>query len=138
MSDLKQKVMDMFEKHQVGTLATIRNGKPYSRFMLFFHEDLTLYAATNKETHKVEDMESNPNVHILLGLDAKGFSSAYCEIEATASVEDSNDLRTKYWNDHLKEWMSGPDDPNYVLLKLQPDLIRYFDKAGSKPEELTL
>lgn len=135
---LKDKVISLFEKHQVGTLATIQDGKPYSRFMLFFHEDLTLYAATNKNTHKVEDIEKNRDVHILLGLDAKGFASSYCEVEATASIEESSDMREKFWNDQLKEWMSGPDDPNYILLKLEPSLIRYFEKVGSSPEDLTL
>jgi general stress protein 26 len=106
--------------------------------MLFFHEDLTLYAATNKHTHKVEDIEENPNVHILVGLEGNGFSSSYCEIEAKATLEDSKELRSKFWNDQLKEWMSGPEDPNYLLLKMTPSIIRYFDQAGDGPEELTL
>lgn len=137
MSDVKQKVLHMLEKHTVGTLATISNGKPFSRFMLFFHEDVTLYAVSNKNTHKVEDVESNPAVHILLGLDAKNYSQPYCEFEARATVEDSPELRERFWDDTLKEWMSGPNDPDYVLLKFTPTRIRYFDKAGGTPEELT-
>lgn len=139
MSDASQsKIVELFDNHKVGTLATIQDNKPYSRFMMFFHEDLTLYTATNKETHKVDDLGQNPNVHILLGVQDAGFSGAYCEIEATATIEDSKDKKEKYWNDKLSKWLGGPDDPNYVLLQLKPQKIRYFADSGSKAEVLEL
>lgn len=139
MSDaLQSKIVELFDNHKVGTLATIQDNKPYSRFMMFFHEDLTLYTATNKETHKVDDLSQNPNVHILLGVHDAGFSGAYCEIEATATIEDSKDKKEKYWNDKLSKWLGGPDDPNYVLLQLKPQKIRYFADSGSKAEVLEL
>lgn len=136
--NVKDKVLHMFDNHAIGTLATIQDGKPFSRFMLFFHDGLKLYAATHKDTHKLDDMNSNPNVHILLGLEAGSFTSHYCEIEATSSVEESPDLRKRFWDDSLAEWMSGSDDPNYVLLAFKPERILYFEKAGSEPEELTM
>ncbi|WP_306009551.1 pyridoxamine 5'-phosphate oxidase family protein [Bacillus sp. MMSF_3328] len=138
MADTKQKVLDMFEKYSIGTLASIRNDRPYSRFMLFFHDDLILFAATDKDAHKVEDIEKNPNVHILLGVEQGGYDGPYCEIEAKASFEDSGELKKKFWSEKLKDWLSGPDDPDYLLLKMEPSLIRYFEKAGAEPEELSL
>jgi general stress protein 26 len=135
---LNEKVLHMLDKHSIGTLATIQGGKPFSRFMLFFHDGLTLYAATHKHTHKLDDMNTNPNVHILLGLEAASFTSHYCEIEAVASIEESAELRKRFWDDSLSEWMSGSDDPNYVLLAFKPERILYFEKAGSEPEELSL
>jgi len=136
MSDaLQSKIVELFDNHKVGTLATIQDNKPYSRFMMFFHEELTLYTATNKETHKVDDLGQNPNVHILIGA---GFSGAYCEIEATATIEDSKEKKEKYWSDNLSKWLGGSDDPNYVLLQLKPQQIRYFADSGSKAEVLEL
>ncbi|MCA1032612.1 pyridoxamine 5'-phosphate oxidase family protein [Bacillus timonensis] len=135
-SDLKSKIVEIMDKHQVGTLATIRNSRPYSRFMLFFHEDTTLYTCTNKETHKVDDVANNPYVHVLLGYEGKGWEDSYVEIEAKASVEESSELKQKFWTDKLSEWLSGPDDPNFVLLKLEPEKIRYIEKAGSEPQVL--
>ncbi|MBT2688480.1 pyridoxamine 5'-phosphate oxidase family protein [Bacillus sp. ISL-47] len=135
---LKRKMIDMLDESGVGTLATIRSNKPFSRFMLFFHENLTIYTATNKNTHKVEDIEANPNVHILLGLDVKNVNGEYLEIEAKASIDSSPEIRRKFWDEKLKDWLSGPDDPNYILLKLEPEHIRYFSSAGEGPEELTL
>lgn len=134
----KIKILDLYKNHQIGTLATIQNQKPYSRFMLFFHENLTLYTATHKETHKVDELNKNPQVHILLGIQDAGFSGAYGEIEATASIEESNEKKEKFWNEKLSKWISSPEDPNYILLKLSPVNIRYFANSGSKAEEWTI
>ena len=104
--------------------------------MMFFHEDVVLYTAANKDTHKVDDIKQSPKVHVLLGYEGKGWNDSYVEIEATASISDNQDLKSKFWNDHLREWISGPDDPDYILLQLMPEAIRYYEKAGSKPEIL--
>jgi general stress protein 26 len=133
---LKDKIMEVLGNHKIGTLATIQHDRPYSRFMMFFHEDLVLYTATNKDTHKVEDIQKNPYVHVLLGYEGKGWNDCYVEIEAEASISDHEELKNKFWNDHLKEWISGPDDPHYVLLQLTPQTIRYYEKAGSEPQVL--
>jgi general stress protein 26 len=134
--ELKNKVLTILHDHKVGTLATIQNDRPYSRFMMFFHEDLVLYTATNKDTHKVDEIKQNPNVHVLLGYEGKGWNDSYLEVEATASISDNKELKEKFWNDHLKEWMNSPDDREYVLLQLMPEAIRYYEKAGSKPQVL--
>ncbi|PGT79085.1 pyridoxamine 5'-phosphate oxidase family protein [Bacillus sp. AFS040349] len=136
--DLKKKLLEVVQNHKVGTLATIRQNKPFSRFMLFFNEDLVLYTATNKDTHKVEDINANPNVHILLGNDCKGWDDPYVEIEGTVMVEESKELKEKFWNDHLKNWIPSADDPDYMLLKISPSSYRYFEKSSSEPETLSL
>lgn len=134
--ELKNKILTILSNHKIGTLATIQDSRPYSRFMMFFHEDLVLYTATNKDTHKVDEIKQNPNVHVLLGYEGTGWNDSYVEIEATASISDNQELKSKYWNNCLTEWLSSPDDPEYVLLQLTPESIRYYEKAGSKPEVL--
>jgi len=134
--NLKEKIATIIEGQRTGVLATMRENKPHSCFMMFFHEDLVLYTATNKDTHKVEELEKNPYVHILLGYDGQGWSDPYVEIEAKVNVETNEELKKKFWNEKLKEWIKSPDDPNYLLLQLTPERMRYFDKAGSKPKEI--
>ncbi|MCM3165050.1 pyridoxamine 5'-phosphate oxidase family protein [Metabacillus litoralis] len=136
--DLKNKLLEVVQNHKVGTLATISQNKPFSRFMLFFNEDLVLYTATNKDTHKVEDINTNPNVHILLGNDCNGWDDPYVEVEGTVMVEESKELKEKFWNEHLKNWIPSADDPNYMLLKISPSSYRYFEKSSSEPEILSL
>ncbi|KAB7672533.1 pyridoxamine 5'-phosphate oxidase family protein [Bacillus sp. B1-b2] len=137
-NSLKQKIDHLFQNHTIGTLATIEEGKPYSRFMLFYPEDLLLYTATSKKTHKVESLKQNPYVHVLLGLAGAGHDGAYCELEATVSTEDSLDKKEAVWNEKLNKWLDGPDDPNYLLLKLTPTKIRYFADSASPAEEYTI
>jgi general stress protein 26 len=135
---LKDKVAELFSHHKVGTLATIRDSKPYSRFMMFNNEELTLYTATNEHAHKAEDIAQNPNVHILLGYDRDSDHEHYVEIEAKASVEESAELKKKFWSEQLKHWIASPEDPEYMLLKLTPVTILYYEKPGKEPQELTL
>lgn len=135
---LKHKIDHLFQNHTIGTLATIEGGKPYSRFMLYYPENLTLYTATSIKTHKVDALKQNPNVHVLLGLAGAGHEGAYCEIEATVSTEDSAEKKEAVWNDKLNKWLDGPNDPNYLLLRLTPTRIRYFDDSASPAEEYTL
>ncbi|WP_445489864.1 pyridoxamine 5'-phosphate oxidase family protein [Niallia sp. 03133] len=134
---LKEKIVHLFKNHKIGTLATIQENKPYSRFMLFFPEELTLYSATNKKTHKVDDLEQNPKSHILLGLEEGGINGAYCEIEADVTLEESPTKKETIWNEQLSSWLDGPGDPNYLLIKFIPTKIRYFANAGAEAEELS-
>ncbi|WP_421383921.1 pyridoxamine 5'-phosphate oxidase family protein [Bacillus salacetis] len=135
---LKEKVIELFSNHKVGTLATIRNNQPYSRFMMFFNEELTLFTATNQHAHKAEDIAQNPHVHILLGYDRDSSHEHYVEIEASAEIEKSEELKEKFWNDHLKPWITAPDDPEYMLLRLTPKTILYYERVGKEPQELSL
>jgi len=133
----KEKVIHLFNNHKIGSLATIKDSKPYSRFMLFFAKDLTLYSATNKKTHKVDTMEENPQVHILLGLENGGYTGAYCEVEANVEIDETPEKKRAFWSEQLSNWLTGPDDPNYVLLKFKPNKIRYFANTGADAEEIS-
>ncbi len=126
------------EQTTIGTLASIVENKPFSRYMMFQHEDVTLYTATNKHAHKVEDLRTNPDVHILLGYSGEGLSDQYLEIAAKAEVETNQDLKEKYWNDSLKHWIPSAHDPAYLLLKLVPSSILLYEGAGKDPKELSL
>ena len=136
-NELTQKITSVIESHRVGTLATIQGNKPFSRFMLFFHDGTTLYTATNKNTHKMEDIRSNPYAHVLLGVEGTGWHDDYVEIEAIVEIEEDTSLKTKFWDDKLSKLLNGPNDPDYVLLKLVPQEIRYIEKAGARPQIVT-
>jgi general stress protein 26 len=71
--DLREKVLNIIKNQPTGVLATIRDNKPHSCFMMFFHEDLTLYVATDRQTKKMDDIQQNPNVHVLFGREGKSW-----------------------------------------------------------------
>ena len=54
--DALQTAKDILNHSNVGTMATVYKGKPHSRYMTFFHDELTLYTATSKDTDKVDEL----------------------------------------------------------------------------------
>ncbi|OIU70273.1 pyridoxamine 5'-phosphate oxidase family protein [Rossellomorea aquimaris] len=137
-TELKQQIMKVLEDSKVGTLATVKGSKPHSRYMTFFNDDLTLYTPTSKETHKTEEIEENPNVHILLGYEGEGYGDIFVEIQGKASIEESQDYKDKLWNSHMEKWFDGKDDPNYIVLKITPDAIRLMNDDEGSPHTLEL
>jgi general stress protein 26 len=120
-----QEVINIIDKDHVGVLSTLQGNKPHARYMMFFHDELQLYTATNKKTHKVDEIQDNPNVHVLLGFDHKG--DKYIELQGKASVINDQQLKEKYWNEQLTPWLDGPNDPEYCLLKIEPEHIEMID-----------
>jgi general stress protein 26 len=134
--ELKDNILKVLKESRTGTLATVKGNKPHSRYMTFFNEDLTLYTPTSSETHKADEIEANPNVHILLGYDGDGFGDAYVEVEGTAVIKDDQGLKDKLWNEHMEHWFDGKDDPNYVVLEIKPSAIRLMNKRGVDDEKV--
>ncbi|ARA84464.1 pyridoxamine 5'-phosphate oxidase family protein [Bacillus paralicheniformis] len=135
---LKNKVLDILDHHKIGSLATVESGKPHSRYMTFFHDGLTLYTPTSDETHKAEEIDNNPNVHVLLGYNGEGLGDAYLEITGTAKLNHSKDLKDKVWDEKLERWFDGKDDPNLTVLEIEPSEIRLMNEGESTPVTLDL
>jgi len=136
-TELKQKVLDVLENNKIGTLSTVKNNKPHSRYMTFYNEGLVLHTPTSNDTHKAEEIDENAFVHILLGYDGEGYGDQYLEIEGTAVIRDSDEIKHKLWNDRFSNWFEGPDDPKYIVLEIEPTSIRLMN-AGEEPKTLEL
>ncbi|KWX72760.1 general stress protein [Paenibacillus jilunlii] len=126
--ELEQTIIKTLDDNKFGSFGTIEAGnKPKVRYMAVFHEGLQIYLATNRKTHKVEELRDNPNAFLLLGYE-QGGGKDVLEIEATVAVTKDESLRSKVWNKELEKWFKGPDDPDYVILELQPTRIEYMGK----------
>lgn len=137
MMDEKKAALKILKESFVGTMATVQQNKPHTRYMTFFSDEFTLYTATSKQTQKVDELEVNPHTHILIGYEGKGMGDEYLEIEGTVSISDDESVKEKVWNKHLKPWFSGPEDTNLIILKISPDSIRLMNKKGEEPIEIT-
>ncbi|MBM7094502.1 MULTISPECIES: pyridoxamine 5'-phosphate oxidase family protein [Alteribacter] len=135
---LKDRIISLLDSHKVGTLATVRNNRPNSRYMTFFNDGLMLYTPTNKETHKAEDIRENPYVHILLGYEGEGYEDPYLEIEGKVEIKDDNEMKEKVWSDRMSKWFDGPRDPEFVLLQVTPSAIRLMNDGEETPDTLEL
>ncbi|WNB91918.1 pyridoxamine 5'-phosphate oxidase family protein [Bacillus sp. NEB1478] len=137
-AELKNKVLEELEKRQTGVLATVKQNKPHSRYMTFFHEDLTFYTPTSIETHKAEEIKENPNVHLLVGYEGEGYGDSYLEVEGIATIQDDIALKEKYWSEQMSHYFNGPEDRNYILLKIKPSSIRLMNSDENAPLTLEL
>ncbi|WP_285766372.1 pyridoxamine 5'-phosphate oxidase family protein [Peribacillus sp. SI8-4] len=137
-SQLKEKVLNILSDSKTGVLSSVENNKPHSRYMTFFNDDLTLYTPSSSETEKIDEIEKNPNVHILIGYENEGLGDSYLEISGTSKVSDSQELKDKLWNESFEHWFEGPNDPNYIILQIKPESIRLMNNNGEPPQELSL
>ncbi len=134
MTNAKEQALKILNDNMIGTMATVQQNKPHSRYMTFFNDDFILYTATSKKTHKVEDIEQNPYTHILLGYDGNGLGDSFLEIEGQVEESDDESMKEKVWNDALKGWFEGPKDPDLVILKIVPTQVRVMNSKGNEPE----
>jgi general stress protein 26 len=136
--DLKKQVLNVISNHRTGVLSSVENNRPHSRYMTFYNEDLTLYTPTKMDTEKVEEIKKNPYVAVLLGYEKKGQNDSYIELAGTSSISDSQPLKSRFWDESFKQWFDSPEDPNYVLLQIQPETIRILNTQGEPPQEMNL
>jgi general stress protein 26 len=136
--ETKADIEHILDSSSVGTMATVQNNKPHTRYMTFSREGLTLYTATDKDTHKVDEISKNPYTHILLGYEGEGVGDEYVEYEGKVHISDSEDLRKKLWNPHMEKWFDGPNDPNYIVLEIKPEQISLMNKKDLKRRILEL
>lgn len=134
MTSVREDILEILNREKIGTMATVRNGKPYSRYMTFQHEDFVLYTVTSKHSEKVEELQQNPYTHILYGYENEGFGDAYVEIEGKVTAFEDEGIKNK-----LAELFSGifiGTRDEMLTLKIEPIRMRLMNKKGEPPKEI--
>ncbi|HEV7331163.1 MAG TPA: pyridoxamine 5'-phosphate oxidase family protein [Flavisolibacter sp.] len=93
-------------------------------------DDGTLWFYTDIRSIKVEEVESQRDVHLVYAHPGK---DSYLDIWGTASVvTDKQQIKDK-WSPMVKVYFSqGTDDPNLALLKVKPEDCYYWDNETGK------
>ena len=136
--DIKNQAIKIISGHRTGILSSVENNKPHSRYMTYYNDDLTLYTPTQMDTEKIEEIEKNPYVAVLLGYEEKGQSDTFIEITGKSAINNTETLKKQFWDDSFQEWFEGPEDPNYVYLQITPEVVRILNMHGEPPQELSL
>ncbi len=134
---VKEQVLAVMEDHKIGSLATVKDKKPHSRYMTFYNKDFTLFTPTDKDTYKAEEIDENPNVHVLLGYTGEGYDDTFIEFQGKATIRDDQETKDAFWHDSLKHYFDSANDPSYILLELQPKTIRLMNKGDHTPHEIS-
>ena len=132
MTDLKQKILEAIKPNQLGVLSTIsEDNKPLGRYMMVTgDDDLNLFCVTSLSSRKVGNMRHNPHVHVTMGI-STGMQPPWIHFSGTAEILSDQETRNAHWDDMLKQYFSGPDDPEYCVIKMSPERIEYW--AGMEP-----
>jgi general stress protein 26 len=115
---IRQMVLDA----GMGYLATCDGDQPRVRAMMpILRDDGTLLAATFPHTQKVPQIKKNPQFEICF-VDRK---LSHCRFEGKAAVSDDKALKEELWDKQmmLRQFFSGPADPNFILLVFKPTRV---------------
>jgi len=137
--ELRNKMIGMIKTPQLASVATIKDGEPWVRYMVVQGDkDLNLYTTTFSQARKVEQIKRNNKVHVIVGGDPKNWETDFMNIEATAEVLTDLETKKNCWHEKLKEFFSGPEDPNYSVIRISPQVIEYTCSGAHKPEVYTV
>ncbi|NUL45754.1 pyridoxamine 5'-phosphate oxidase family protein [Cellulosimicrobium funkei] len=123
-------LLEKIEKAGVAMLAsTDAGGRIVSRPMAIqeIESDHTIWFITRVSTPKIGEMSGSQPVNVSVA--EKGF---WASITGTATVEGDVERKKRYWSKATEAFFgdSTPEDPDIVLLKVDPDSGEYWDSPG--------
>ena len=136
MSDLAQRIFTIIKEPYLASFATItEDGKPWVRYVTpHASEDLTIRFSTFIGSRKVAQIKKNPEVHLTCGVTDPATAQTYLQIQGKAELSTDKAEREAFWNDYLKRYFKGPDDPNYAIIIVKPYRIELYTMGNFKPE----
>jgi len=136
MLKLQKKIFAKLAKPTLAAVATVtKDGKPWARYvMVYADKDLNIAFSTFKGSRKVSHLRKNSDVHVLCGATTVKGTKAYLQIQGKARISTDPKVKRAHWNPGLKAYFSGPSDPNYVVVLVQPSQIEYQSMKAMGPE----
>ena len=139
MSEAKDKIMDklrQLDQPAVWSLATMtEDGKPWVRYItpMTVDDDFVIWGNTFSGARKVAQIGANQEVHLTVGIKDYASAADYLQVSGTAEVLTDPAVKADKWVDYLSAVYSGPDDPNFAVLKITPYRIEYQTLAPVPP-----
>jgi general stress protein 26 len=122
---------DLLEDMDVAMMITYSGGgAPHARPMQIAEagDDGELYFATSLDSAKLRDIETDPRVMLTM---QEG--SVYVSLTGTAHPTTDRELINRLWSEAWQVWFpEGKDDPNIVILCVEPEEAEYWDNSGAE------
>jgi general stress protein 26 len=136
MSNLKDRIYEASKEMQLSNVATItEDGKPWVRYVMGKADrDLVFRFCTYLGSRKVSQIRKNPNVHVTLGVTSLETAKNWLQVQGIADVSTEKSERESFWTDDLKNYFSGPEDPNYSIIIIRPSKIELGTMGNMTPE----
>jgi len=90
-------------------------------------EDGSIWFITGQDTPKVDEIQHDNE---LVALFQEG--RQYLSVSGRAELHKDRARIHKVWKESYRVWFKGKDDPNIVLIRLNPTSAEYWDNTGPK------
>ena len=132
MASLRE-VIDKFGTLSHVVLATVEGTKPRLRPMTLVRHGAAFFFATGSDADKVKQLESNPQVEIILQWKEEP-NNGYIRLDGKAVKETNKETVTELYErfEYLSKLWKAPDDPTLVIYRVE---ARYY--GYMKPGEWT-
>ncbi len=125
-AELKEKILRILLENSTVAVCTIDGDEPKARYLTVRVEDgLTMISATYLDSRKVGQIRKNPHTHILAGFDPATPQNPWVNLDGTAEILTDQKSKSDCWIDSFKDYFTGPEDENYVVLKFTPVRAEY-------------
>jgi general stress protein 26 len=143
--ELRKKCLQLIDTADAVYLTTIgKDGYPHTRVMgnlrnkqqcrasveLFaeHREDFLIYMLTGHSSAKMQQIRANPKVSVYFCNPAENH---YLMLAGNVEELADPELKKRLWQDEWKmHWPGGPDDPEFILLRLLPVFAKGWYKEG--------
>ena len=131
-AELWEKIKDV----KIAMLTTVGDdGRLYSRPMYTQREDRDdgLWFSTSRASAKSHQVEGHREVNASYADPGKNL---FVSIAGRERIVDDPELERELWDPMNQAFFSGPDDPDLVLLNVDPDKAEYWDGPSGKVRQL--
>lgn len=135
MDEIREIILDMIRRPFLCSLATVtEDGKPWTRYMMGVGaDDLTIRFSSFVNARKAAQIRANPEVHITCGVSDPEHWKRYLQIQGTARMTIDETEKKAFWSPMLADIFSGPDDPNYAIVIVEPYRIELNEWGRTEP-----
>ena len=139
MATLAEKRTELWEKIKdvkIAMLTTVGpHGRLYSRPMYTQREDREdgLWFFTDRTSAKSQQVEGHAEVNVSYADPSK---NVYVSVAGKARIVDDPELERELWNVMNEAFFDGLDDPDLVLLQVEPERAEYWDGSSGKVRQL--
>jgi general stress protein 26 len=133
ISAVQEEVWGLLKPSQCVYLATVEGDQPRVRPVTLLNIEQKFWIATGSRSAKARQILRNPNVEFCLPL-TESCGTGYLRVAGVATAETDPETQRRIGDQisFLREYWSGPEDPNVVLIRITRVEIEYL-----KPGEMT-
>lgn len=123
IKDVRTCMLITIEKH-----TDLVSGRPMGISKI--EEDGTIWFFTKMSSPKVHEIEQNTQISLAIISESKNI---YLMVNGTAKISFDHSKMKEFWNPFMKAWFPmGIDDPELVLIKVNPKEASYWDSSSNK------